>query len=158
MVGGCEAGAADGTRVTRRSLPGRPGCRMVLAPWASWAHPGGVWSTMRGQRVLCKWPCGSGGCCPPGMRRGDGTGRGGRAVPRSRGDVGTSGGVPKMGGVTGRATGNTPVRRPAGGGEGAEIPGAGDEPLFSPATLIHHYLGIFRILAKSKVGRGGGGL
>lgn len=51
----------------------------------------------------------------------------------------------------GEAMGNT-LR---GTREGAEIPGAGDEPLFSPATLIHHYLGIFRILAKSKVGRGG---
>lgn len=78
-------------------------------------------------------------------------------MPWSRGDAGSAGGVPEMGGVTGRPTGNTPVRHPAGGGEGAEIPGAGDEPLFSPATLIHHYLGIFRILAKSKVGRGGGG-
>lgn len=34
-----------------------------------------------------------------------------------------------------------------------KIPGAGWEPLFSPTTLIHHYLGIFQILAKLEVGR-----
>lgn len=71
------------------------------------------------------------------------------------GGCGRSQGTGRRGGFGagrhGEAMGNT-LR---GTREGAEIPGAGDEPLFSPATLIHHYLGIFRILAKSKVGRGG---
>lgn len=93
---------------------------------------------MRGESILLPPRVRPQASLPPlGALRGD------AAVPMAWGGFGA--------GRHGEAMGNT-LR---GTREGAEIPGAGDEPLFSPATLIHHYLGIFRILAKSKVGRGG---
>lgn len=109
---------------------------------------------------------------PPGMRleskRGAGTGKASRAAPwppPARGMTQAALAHPTGPGVSetgrrgtsregaGKYPRQAPRQRPAGPG-GSRHAGAGHEPRFSPATLIHHYLGTFQILAKSKVGRG----